>query len=384
MKDIRYIFFLVLLLLFTFVSNATPLVLSDQATISVLTCSPGNELYSQFGHTAIRIKDPVSQFDIVFNYGTFDFTTRFFYFKFARGTLQYKLSYTRTSIFMDNCENERRSVYAQTLNLDSISKQRLWELLVKNYQPENSSYLYNFLYDNCTTRTRDVIAETLDGKIRWTGKGNEKSFWNLLDEYLEVSPWIQWGIHTILGSPANQKATSWEQMFLPDYLMYGLDSAYCNGSPLVQPVQAIYIVPERENNTQWFLSPFFSFLLCFLLLVILIQYCKKQNLLRGVAVPLFIMTGTIGCLLIFLGYFTLHPTTAPNFNLIWANPLNLIVSFFFYKKTLPCYIKGYLYFYLCILLVGFILWFLFIPAVLYSNMIIIVLMIYLVCKLVRH
>ncbi len=141
--------------------------LSPEAEISLLTCSPGNELYSLFGHTAIRVKDPAARFDRVFNYGTFDFDTPYFYLKYARGLLPYQLSHTDYRYFLHAYREEGRSVYEQRLRLDSLQKQRLLDILTENYRPENRSYLYNFLFDNCTTRSRDVILQSLADTVDW-------------------------------------------------------------------------------------------------------------------------------------------------------------------------------------------------------------------------
>lgn len=401
MKFSNHTFLFFILFFGTFTLSASNNILSGKAEISLLTCDPGDQVYSLFGHTAIRVKDPENRLDIVFNYGTFDFRTQGFYFKFAQGSLPYILSCSRFSAFMDEYRYEKRSVYEQIINLDSIHKQRLWEMLEENYKPENRTYYYNFLYDNCTTRARDIISKSLDGNIFWSEPSRSKSFWNLLDEYLEVSPWTQWGIHTILGSPAKATASVWEQMFLPDYLMYGVDSAsllkesahiasgqvsgkdsaHCSNQVLAHPIRTIYQAPKRENNTSWFLSPFFIFLIASFMLIGTLQRFRSPKLLKGIAIPLFLVTGIIGCLLIFLGYFTLHPTTAPNFNLLWANPLNLIVAFSFFKKKMPGIIRKYLYVYFCLLLAGFLLWVTFTPAVVYSTMVLIALMIYLTYRL---
>ncbi|WP_303181961.1 DUF4105 domain-containing protein [uncultured Butyricimonas sp.] len=375
------IFILFILFLCMFARNTSAIKLTKDATISILTCAPGNELYSLFGHTGIRVTDKANNLDIVFNYGTFDFNTQGFYFKFARGLLPYQLSCSDFDRFMASYVYEERSVYSQILNLDSIQKQRLMDLLVENYQPQNRTYLYNFLYDNCTTRARDIVEKSTDNSITWIAEPSTKSFWNMLDEYLCRSQWTQWGIHTILGSPATSIVTTREQMFLPDYLMYRLDSAYFNGKPLVEPIKVIYQAPDQTPNNPWYISPFFVFAVCTLALILLLQKYRSRRLLKAIAIPFFIITGIIGCLIVFLCFFTKHPTMYPNFNALWANPLNLIAAFFIGKEKLPWIINKYIFVYLYILIIGFLLWFLFIPAVPYASMVIFVWMIYLCIRL---
>lgn len=375
------IFTLFALLMCLLSLNTSAIKLSKDATISVLTFAPGNELYSLFGHTGIRIIDDANRLDIVFNYGTFDFDTQGFYLKFAQGLLPYQLSCSDYNRLEAVYRMEERSIYSQTLNLDSIQKQRLMDLLLENYRPQNRSYLYNFLYDNCSTRVRDILEKGMNDNITWTAQPSEKSLWNLLDEYLCRSPWTQWGIHTILGSPATVTATIREQMFLPDYLMFRLDSAVYNGSPIAQPIEVLYQSPEHDFGTPWYLSPFFIFAICTLGLILLLQKNKSRRLLKAIAIPFFIVTGIIGCLIVFLCFFTKHPTMFPNFNALWANPLNLIAAFFLGKRELPWIINKYLFVYLYILVIGFLLWFLFVPAVPYASMVIFVWMMYLCFRL---
>lgn len=375
------IFTLFALLMCLLSLNTSAIKLSKDATISVLTFAPGNELYSLFGHTGIRIIDDANRLDIVFNYGTFDFDTQGFYLKFAQGLLPYQLSCSDYNRLEAVYRMEERSIYSQTLNLDSIQKQRLMDLLLENYQPQNRSYLYNFLYDNCSTRVRDILEKGMNDNITWTAQPSEKSLWNLLDEYLCCSPWTQWGIHTILGSPATVTATIREQMFLPDYLMFRLDSAVYNGSPVAQPIEVLYQSPEHDFGTPWYLSPFFIFAICTLGLILLLQKNRSRRLLKAIAIPFFIVTGIIGCLIVFLCFFTKHPTMFPNFNALWANPLNLIAAFFLGKRELPWIVNKYLFVYLYILIIGFLLWFLFVPAVPYASMVIFVWMMYLCVRL---
>lgn len=371
----KKLFILLITLMSVFNSLAFPL--SKEAEISVLTCSPGSELYSLFGHTAIRVSDPSRRFDYVFNFGTFDFGTSWFYLKYAQGSLLYQLAVSSYPAFLSVYQEENRSVYSQTLKLDSLEKQNLFNLLLENYQPENRSYLYNFLFDNCTTRSRDIIQKSLPSPITWHLADTDKNFWNLLDEYLRVSPWVKWGIHTILGQPGTQKATTLEYMFLPDYLMYGLDSATYNGSPLAEKTEILYQASPIKNSTPWYFTPWFVFSLGILLLILLLQKWQNIKLLNTVTLFFFLFSGIIGVLIVFLGFFTKHPITAPNWNILWANPLNLVVICFTFSQQLPRIIKGYLNLYLLLLAIAIPVWFLAQPAVPLASLPFIVMMIYL-------
>lgn len=358
-------------------SQSSAMPLSPQAEISILTCAPGTELYSLFGHTAIRVADPIQKIDVVFNYGTFDFRTPHFYLKYAKGLLLYQLSVTSYESFISSYILDERSVWSQTLQLDSLTKQRLFDNLLENRQPENRTYLYNFLFDNCSTRVRDIINKSTQQPIEWHIPETDKSFWNLLDEYLCRMPWVKWGIHTILGQTGSRIATPYETMFLPDYLMQGLASATDQGELLAQPAIAVFEAPETALHNPWYFSPFFVFCIGSILIILILQRYTSGKVLTAFTFPLFLTSGLIGMLLIFLGYFTLHPMTAPNYNLIWANPLNFIAAFFFLKKKLPRLIRNYLGLYLFVLLVGLPCWFFLQPAVPLSTFPLLCLLIYL-------
>jgi hypothetical protein len=163
--------------------------------------------------------------------------------------------------------------------------------------------------------------------------------------------------------------------------MRGLEFAYHDGRPLARAVQPLYHAPDTRAVTPWYLSPLFLFAACTAGLILLLQRFKSRELLRRVAIPFFVATGLIGCLLVFLGYFTLHPTTAPNANLLWANPLNLITCLFLAGKRLPSIVRAYLRVYLALLVAALLLWSFFTPAVLYTSMIIILWMSYLTYRL---
>lgn len=356
--------------------------LSNEAEISILTCSPGKELYSLFGHTAIRVQDPKANLDEVFNYGTFDFDTPYFYLKFAQGLLTYQLSATSFHNFMLSYQMEERSVYSQRLRLDSLQKQQLFDLLLENYRPENRSYLYNFLFDNCTTRARDIIAKSLQNShFEWNTPDLDKNFWNLLDEYLAVSPWVQWGIHTILGQPGNRTTTPYQYMFLPDYLMYGLNTATIDHKHLAEKAQLLYEAPEQDNATPWYFAPLFIFGIGALLLIILLWKSRGKAMLNTIVLPTFLFTGLVGCLLVFLGGFTAHPITAPNWNILWANPLNLIALPFLLGKHLPRFIAIYLKIYMVLLVAALPAWVICQPAVPMPSVFLIILMLFLCLQL---
>lgn len=374
-------FILSSLCIFLFRFSGSAFTLSEEAEISILTCSPGTELYSLFGHTGIRVYDPRHDTDIVFNYGTFDFQTPHFYLKYAWGLLPYQLTVSSYPGFLRSYKEDNRSVYVQKLRLDSVQKQQMFDSLLENYRPENRSYLYNFLYDNCTTRSRDILLKSLPRSVEWKMPDADKSFWKLLDEYLSASPWVQWGIHTILGQGGNRKATVFQYMFLPDYLMYGLNTARYNGQRLAGDAEVVYRATDSGKRTPWYFAPWFVFLAGVLVVVLLLHCYQSVGLLRTVSFLLFLFTGLVGGLIVFLGAFTEHPITAPNWNILWGNPLNLLVLPFLFCRTLPRWIRSYLRVYLILLAVAIPAWPLLQPAVPMASLPLIGLMIYLCLRL---
>lgn len=374
---------LILLLLFSslFYSEGKAFTLSNEAEISILTCSPGNELYSLFGHTAIRINDPVGKKDIVFNYGTFDFDTPHFYLKYAQGLLPYQLTATNFQNFLYSYQMENRTVYSQTLQLDSVQKQKMVDMLLENYRPENRSYLYNFLFDNCTTRSRDIMLKSLKDSVQWNTPDTRKNFWNLLDEYLQASPWVQWGIHTILGQKGNRKATTFEYMFLPDYLMYGLNTVHYKDHKLVNETKVLFRAQDIKVNHPWWCNPLFVFAASVLLLILLLQKFKNNYFFNTTTALLFLFTGILGCLIVFLGGFTAHPITAPNWNILWANPLNLFMIPFIFTRHQPRIISIYLKIYIALLTIAIPVWAIAQPAVPLASVSLIIFQIYLSIRL---
>lgn len=218
-----------LLFVLLFFNGLSAQTLSSQSTISLLTGSPGDELYSTFGHSAIRVKDPVSNLDIVFNYGTFDFSTPNFYLKFVQGKLLYILSVEKFESFQFSFEYQKRAVTEQVLNLDMMQKNRLYSMLLDNYKPENRQYKYDFFFDNCATRIRDILQKALDKDLEFNHpqlwQKSDTTFRNLIDLYLTNHPWSDFGIDLALGVPTDQVATPADYMFLPDYLAMSVDSA---------------------------------------------------------------------------------------------------------------------------------------------------------------
>lgn len=305
--------------------------------ISLLTCAPGAELYSTFGHTAVRVSDKSTGLDEVYNYGTFEFDDDF-YVKFVRGKLLYALSVESFPEFMYQYQMESRSVIEQDLSLSCTQKQELYERLRTNALPQNRHYRYDFLFDNCTTRARDMID---------TGAKVAVNFKNLLPpkpltfrEHITVylnkahQDWSKLGIDLLLGAKMDRSASNTEAMFLPDNLMTAFDSATVEGNPLVAAKQTILSVPSLATES-FFFTPVVTFGL-FFFIVLALTLIKKQWAQTAISIVdflLFFASGLVGVLLLFMWFGTDHKLCANNYNLLWALPTNLVAAFLVHKRS---------------------------------------------------
>ncbi len=307
--------------------------LSDQAKISLLTMGPTQELYNQFGHTAIRVHDPVNGIDVCYNYGTYSFDTPNFYGKFVSGTLPYMLADTPTRLELRYYQQIGRGVKEQVFNITPEEANRVYDFILENYKEENRFYLYHFFYDNCATRIRDLFEDVLDIRFHYPGNvlPEKKSFRQLLDEKIEMTPWNDFGIDFILGSPADLRAGFREEMFLPDYLSKNIGMATYKGKPLLSPPVTL-VEHSIEVGSKSFLTPFNVFGILFLL-TLLLTFRGSEKLKKRFDLGMYSILGFCGLFLLFMRLGTDHFTTWKNYNMLWANPLYVFaIIHFFYPK----------------------------------------------------
>lgn len=333
--------------------------LTEKAQISVITCGPTQtELYSAFGHSAIRVYDSLQGIDIAYNYGVFDFNQPHFYLNFARGFLYYKLGLYPYPLFRDYYISYNRSVHEQVLNLTLMQKQKVFDYLVWNAQPENETYRYDYFYNNCATKVRDVFAEVLKDEVTFDGTyiKTDYTIRDLTDLYLTQQPWGDLGIDICLGLPMDKKANPYEYMFLPDYIESAFDHASIsvdgNKAPLVAAKKMVFeSQPEKSSFSVFQPAIVLGFVLVLVTFVTYYNWKKKRNS-RWFDVLLFGITGLIGLLLLFLWVFTDHKAAANNFNLLWALPTHFVAIFFlfFKRRWLPLYFKGSLIVYVVLLI----------------------------------
>ncbi len=311
--------------------------------ISLLTCGPGDELYATFGHSAVRVYDSLSQNDYVFNYGTFDFDDPHFYEKFIRGKLLYSLSAEDFRSQIGEWQEENRKVTEQVLDLSCEEKEALWRFLQTNYLPQNRLYKYDFVFDNCSTRIRDIFSNTFGSQWKTANVLPQKeiSFRQIINQYLEQKPWEKLGINLLFGERMDKKMTNTNIMFLPDFLMKGIAHSSLNGKPLVRRTAVLYLPRGIPGTDRFQLTPLFLFMVCCGILIIL-SFSKRRQLrqfLSWVDRFLFFITGLLGCFMLFMWIGTDHQVCKWNLNLLWALPTHLIFSFLTDKRT--GWVKGY-------------------------------------------
>lgn len=304
---------------------------NDSVRLSLLTCAPGEEIYSLFGHTAIRYEIPSQGIDVVFNYGMFSFNTPNFIFRFSLGETDYQLGATDYEHFASEYAFYNRSVWQQTLNLTDEEKANLFRLLEQNYRPENRTYRYNFFYDNCATRPRDKIEESISGKVAYPAEpaDGSLSFRDIVHEYCKGHPWSRFGIDLCIGSEADRPITQRQMMFAPFYLKNAFEGGQIvNGTekrPLISATELIIDATPAPDDSGWMPTPLQCTLLLFILITAATIYgIRKQKGLWGIDLFLFGISGIAGCLLAFLALFSEHPAVSSNYLLFIFHPGQLL------------------------------------------------------------
>lgn len=311
----------VLIFLSSIVVSAQLAPLSPKATVSVLTCATGNESYSLFGHTAVRIADPEQFLDVVYNYGAFDFSTPNFVAKFAKGDLQYFVVADSFSEFIGRYQYEGRSVYEQKLRLSLPLKQQLFDQLNKTLQSEERFYTYKFIDRNCTTMVVDLLNQTIGTTAITKKDATEKTYREVLFPYFKNHFYEQLGTSIIFGTKVDQKATS---LFLPFDLLESLKITKYKNEPLSEPVVSLLTMAPTTPHSWWNNAYTYG---AFLLMLV---FWKK----RSVGLLFLTVMGILGLFFLFMGWYSLHPELANNYNVLLFNPTLLVLVFFVLQKNI--------------------------------------------------
>jgi len=328
-------------------SSHLPDTLSPQARVCLLTCAPGAELYSIFGHSSIRIFDPAQRLDWVFNFGTFDFDTPNFALKFARGKLEYYLLSYSMRGFMREYQADSRTVREQVLNLDAQQREAILKTLKANERPENRFYKYDFFFDNCSSRERDILQQVLGNSVTFQSPSGVDygSYRSLITPYMEQIPWTAFGIHLMLGTPADQIAGVKGAVFLPDHLhdIFGASKVKTplGESPLVLEekvlLQAEPVIPPSGWFTPWVVLGLVS-LTGLGIYFLPVRFSALMQVFDSI---LFGVVGLLGCLMLTFWLATDHQATYGNLNLMWALPSHLFLSIGVWIKRWQPAVRAY-------------------------------------------
>jgi hypothetical protein len=296
------------------------------ASVYLVTCGPGTETYSVYGHTALRIVIPEKKSDLIYNWGVFEFDAPNFTWKFAKGRLDYWLDVEPFQQFLQSYIYEKRYVISQKINLEPDEVAKLLGLIAENLKPENIKYRYDFFYDDCSTRIRDLLEKTIAKKLLYppAEKGNVPTFRQLVGKYQEPYPWLNFGIDLIMGSPGDKKASFRDRMFLPIELQSGLSKSVINRDgkmiPLLQDPEAILDFDPPVVRRNFLITPAFTFTLLVIVLIILSALIKQKKLINAADILVFSIFSALAVLMIFFNFFTDHEQMRLNLNIIWLSP----------------------------------------------------------------
>ena len=356
-KDIKTLFLLAIALTVSYISQAsaqnepirdssvTDSIVAeidpmDSVEVSLLTCSPHEEIYSLYGHSAIRWHDlhqegPTKGQDLIFNWGMFSFSKPYFALRFVFGLTDYELVCMDYSRFWPYYQKWGSSITEQVLNLTPAEKRKIQHALAENLREENRVYRYNFFYDNCSTRPRDIIERNLNGKIEWAEREDfAPTFREMVRECNRNHSWSKAGNDMLLGLKADLKTNRIEQEFLPVNLMTDMAMAqvYENGEyrPLVKEQRMLVAPGVQLIERDWILTPTeVAILLLMLCIAIVWIEWRRKKRFRWWDVTLMLIQGLVGCVLTVM-LFSQHPTTTLNLNYLLFNPL----PFFFIPSVI--------------------------------------------------
>lgn len=309
----------------------------DSVEVSLLTCEPGTETWSQYGHTAVRWHDKQrGGMDVAINYGVFTPDAPYFVLRFILGLTDYQLGVVPFELFCAQYEYEKRAVCEQVLDLDNADKEAIFSALQVNMRPENVVYRYNYFYDNCTTRARDLLVSHLHGQVSYPAArpAGDDSFRRMIHEWNAQTPWTQTGEDILLGVKADGATTKAQQQFLPDHLRSDFARATYRGKPLVRETREVIRVVRDEATPAFSLTPMALALgLLVLSLIVWAVEWRKQRIFWGWDLLLMVPAGCVGLILTMM-IFSQHPCVSLNFLILIFNPLPLLMAYRATRRTI--------------------------------------------------
>lgn len=316
---LKNVFICILLLISISTSLAQNAVLSNNASISVMTCGTGNEIYSLFGHTAIRVRDVQNDLDVVYNYGAFDFDTPNFVLQFTKGNLDYFITNNRYVDFISQYNYEKRDVYEQELNISLELKQELFDNLSQSMLSDERLYQYKFIDNNCTSKVVDVINKTLKRNVIIKKVDTDQSYRSILFPYFDNHFYEKLGTSILFGTKVDQMGT---KIFLPLELQKNLALIQFQNQPLSKENKMILNFKEQSPISWW--NNIYTYIFLFGFIILLNN--KRLNY------TYLTIIGLLGVLFTFLGFYSSHQELGYNYNILLFNPALLLLSYFVVTK----------------------------------------------------
>ncbi len=302
----------------------------DSVRVSLVTFYPGSEPHNIFGHSEVRIQQGAT--DLYFNYGVFDFSSPGFIWRFVLGDTYYLCVPIPRAYSTMGMEGRR--MVEQQLNLPQDKALQVKQFLFTNAMPENRTYHYKFLTDNCSTRPRDIIEMATEGKLKYPPMPSDVTYRDILSHYCQNYAWEKFGIDLVLGWTADTVLSPRAQMFIPMLLMQAVAGATVGTDSIAMPLVARTTVPVDASEqglvlppTPWPLSPMAAALAVLAVtMVVTGRDWRRRSISRWLDTVLFTIAGLAGCIIVFLMCFSTHEATSPNINAVWLNPLLLLLA----------------------------------------------------------
>ena len=331
-KGLLYIVLTFILSVVNATAGAQSMTNPDRIQISLLTCSPGKEVWAQYGHTAIRYYDKESGEDLAINYGIFSLDQTYFIPRFVLGMTDYRMGVQPMDMFLAQYSYEGRGVVEQVLNLSAEDKEVIYKALQENMKPENVVYRYNYFFDNCTTRARDMLVNHLYGKVVYPPAEEDATFRSMIHKWNNKYEWSQFGENLLLGVNADRKTTKSEQQFLPENLRNDFDKATYKGKPLVKETNVLLDAETEVAEPVFPLSPLsIALIFAAISLVMMLFSYRRQQVYWAWDLALMLTSGLMG-IVFFVMIFSQHPCVSLNFILLFFNPLPLFFLYSTIKK----------------------------------------------------
>ena len=305
--------------------------LSNSAKISVLTCGAGGELYSIYGHTAIRIKDESLNLDVVYNYGNFDFATENFYAKFVKGDLRYFVAACNFNDFMAEYRETNRDVFEQVLKLNDFQKQQLFDELNTAIYSDERFYTYKFIDKNCETMVLNKVNKAFGNNVVTKVKTSNDSYRTVLYSYVKNHFWENFGINIIFGMKVDNQAS---KLFLPDELMRNIEKSKIKNEAIAEKTT---VLNKKTSSTAYF--SFWNSIFPYSIILLLIAFFNK----KGINILYFSVLGLAGIFFSLIGFYSFHEEIYCNYNVLLFNPSLLFLIYFIISKN-TIWIKNICYF----------------------------------------